>query len=564
MTQPSGATWRHWLVYLVLAILLGVVAARAIMLQVLEKDFLIGQGDARMERVDNLPAGRGMIVDRHGEPLAVSTPLQTLWADPRQLPEAELANLAKTLKVSYKTLKARHKNNRAFMYLKRHMVPHEAEKVLALKIKGVYGQAEYKRFYPTGEVAAHLLGLTNVDDQGQEGLELAYDHVLAGSEGKKRVLKDLYGNVIRDIESIKAADPGSELRLSIDVRLQYLAYRELKTAVAYHGAKSGSVVILDVSNGDILALVNQPSFNPNNRQTLKYSKARNRAVTDPYEPGSVIKPLTLTAALESGKFNERSVFNTAPGYRRISGHTIRDISNYGKLTLSEVLIKSSNIGASTIALKLGSQAIWQTFHQLGLGQTPGLGLPGEAAGQLPNRPKWRDIELATLSYGHGLTVTPLQLAVAYGAIANQGKRFTPRLVLNEATEHSVQAISPSTASRMTAMLERVVKEGSGKRAISDLYRLAGKTGTAHKVGEDGYSDDRYVATFAGFAPVSDPKLVMVVVVDEPTGTEYYGGEVAAPVFGRIMESALQQLQVKPDQPTANSFQWIVASEEAQS
>lgn len=558
MSWMYHATWRQMLIYLLLASLLVGVAARAVQLQVFDKQFLIGQGDARMERVDTLSASRGMVLDRHGEPLAISTPLLSLWADPRRIDEKDISKLAKLLEMPRAELAQKVRSDRSFVYLRRHMIPEQAEHVLAQKIAGVYGRQEYKRYYPQGEVSAHVLGMTDIDDHGQEGLELAFDSVLEGTDGKKRVLKDLYGNVIRDVESIAPVMPGETLTLSLDSRLQYLAYRELKNAVVLHGAAAGSVVIMDVKNGDILALVNQPSFNPNNRAGLNYNDTRNRAVVDAFEPGSVVKALTLSAALESGRFEEQTSINTAPGYRRLNGHTIRDTHNYGRLTVEKVLTKSSNVGASIIATELGSEAIWNTFYQLGLGQVTGIGLPSEAAGQLPNRPKWQDIELATFSYGYGLTVTPLQLAVAYGALANDGVRVVPRLVLNESNVQSVRAVSVQTAQRMAAMLEQVVVQGTGKRAASSLYRIAGKTGTVHKLGKNGYSDDRYVATFAGFAPVSNPRLVMVVTIDDPSGQQYYGGEVAAPVFGRIMQAGLQLLGIAPDQPGLHSLNPLTA------
>jgi len=530
-----------------LAVMLGLIGARAVKLQVLDREFLQKQGVARMERVDDVVASRGMILDRTGQPLAVSVPLITLWMDPRIVDVSRLPELADRLKIPSSRLINRVQPGRAFAYIQRHLVPEAAERILALDIDGVFGQTEYKRYYPAGEVTAQFVGITNVDDKGQEGLELSFNELLSGTNGKKRVLKDLYGRTIRDVESILSVSPGGELTLTIDLELQYLAYRELKTVVAEHQAKAGSLIMMDVTTGEVLAMVNQPSFNPNNRSDLTYAQARNRSVTDAFEPGSVVKTLTMAAALESGMYQPDSSIKTSPGYKRYNGHTIRDSKDYGTLPLTKVLSKSSNVGASQVAIAVGAHNVWQTFYQLGLGQPTGIGLPGESAGNLPNRAKWKDIETATFSYGYGLAVTPLQLVTAYSSIANSGKKPTPRLIKNQQSEPAIQAISPQTASQLTAMLEEVVMTGTGRSAQSRLYRIGGKTGTAHKVDIDGYSDNSYVGTFAGFAPVSNPKLAMIITIDEPSGEKYYGGEVAAPAFGRIMEAALQQLNVTPDQ-----------------
>lgn len=423
---------------------------------------------------------------------------------------------------------------------------------------GVFGQIEYKRFYPAGEVTAQIIGLTNVDEAGQEGIELAFNDVLEGEDGKKRVLKDLYGRTVRDVESIKAVSPGENLYLTVDQNLQYLAYRELKAAVTQYHATAGSLVMMDVTTGEILAMVNQPSFNPNNRANLVYAQARNRSVTDAIEPGSVVKALTLAAALESGKLKPTSEFNTSPGYRRYDGHTIRDTRDYGKLSMTDVLVKSSNIGASEIALTVGGEEVWKVFYDLGLGQVSGIGLPGESAGLLPNRPNWKDIETATFSYGYGLTVTPLQLVVAYAAIANNGVKVQPMMIRDGTSTVSKRVLSESTATKMQSMLEQVVLKGTGRAAQSALYRIAGKTGTSHKVGPEGYNDNRYVGTFAGFAPVSNPRLAMILIIDDPQGEKYYGGEIAAPAFGRIMEAALQLLNVAPDQALSDGAAFVAS------
>lgn len=547
--------WRHLLVLILLILLFGLIGARAITLQVTDRDFLQSQGEARMERVDSISASRGMILDRNGEPLAVSAPLTTLWADPRLFDQENVAQLSKALGVTHQWLSQRTDNGKSFVYLKRHMIPEQAEAILDLKLAGVFGQTEYKRFYPAGEVTAQIIGLTNVDEAGQEGIELAFNNVLSGADGKKRVLKDLYGRTVRDVESIKAVAPGKNLYLTIDQNLQYLAYRELKAAVTQYHAVAGSLVLMDVVTGEILAMVNQPSFNPNNRASLVYAQARNRSVTDAFEPGSVVKALTLAAALEGGKLTPTSVFNTSPGYRRYDGHTIRDSRDYGKLSMTDVLVKSSNIGASEIALSVGGEEVWKTFYELGLGQVSGVGLPGESAGLLPNRPNWKDIEAATLSYGYGFTVTPLQLVVAYGAIANDGVKVQPMMIRDGTAQVGKRVLSESTAVKMQDMLEQVVLTGTGRAAQSKLYRISGKTGTSHKVGAEGYTDNRYVGTFAGFAPASNPRLAMVLTIDDPQGEKYYGGEIAAPAFGRIMEAALQLLNVTPDQNLAESAEF---------
>ena len=549
--------WRHMLVLLGLAILLSMVAVRVIMLQVVDGDFLLRQGVARMERVEQIEASRGMLMDRNGEPMAVSVPMVSIWADPREVRAEDLPAIARFFGLKKTRLQEKLSSSRAFVYLQRHMVPDQAEKLLANDYLGVYGQTEYKRYYPAGEAAAQIIGLTNIDDQGQEGLELTFNTQLTGIDGQKRVLKDLYGRTVRDVESIAPVSSGQDLALTIDLDLQYLAYRELKSAVAKHQAKSGALVLLDVQTGGVLAMVNQPSFNPNNRSELTYAQARNRSVTDVFEPGSVVKTFTMAAALESGQFQPETQIHTAPGFKKYNGHTIRDAINYGDLQLSQVLVKSSNIGASSIAIDVGAETVWQTFFNLGLGQPIGLGLPGESAGSLPNRPHWKDIELATFSYGYGLTVTPLQLAQAYAAIANDGIRVVPSILKDNASPQTERVLSERTAGQLSDMLESVVAAGTGRAAASSLYRIGGKTGTAHKVGSEGYSDDRYLATFAGFAPVSSPRLAMVLMIDEPNGDKYYGGEVAAPAFGRIMQAALQHMDIAPDKSTAEDMKFAL-------
>jgi cell division protein FtsI (penicillin-binding protein 3) len=528
-----------------------VLAGRAFDLQILKQDFLRGEGDARHLRVVSIPAHRGMLLDRHGEPLAVSTPVDSVWANPRetlQSPE-RIAELARVLGMDGRELQRRlsERATREFVYLRRHVNPDVAARVEALGVPGVALQREFRRYYPMGEVAAHVLGFTNIDDQGQEGLELALDERLTGQPGAKRVLRDRLGRVIRDVENIRPARPGQDVTLTLDQRVQYLAYRELKAAVQAHGARAGSVVVMDARSGDILAMVNQPAYNPNNRAGPRGDASRNRAVTDVFEPGSTIKPFTVAAALESGAVRPDATLDTAPGLFRVGRHTIRDIRNYGRIDLATLLGKSSNIGASKLALGMEPEHLWTLFHRAGLGRGTGSGFPGEAAGLLRDFYYWRDVERATLAFGYGMSVTPLQLAQAYAALANDGVMPAPRFVQGQAVRPPERVMSAETAVRVRRMLEGAISpDGTGHRAAVEAYRVAGKTGTVRKSGAGGYAEDRYVAVFAGIAPASRPRLVMVVIIDEPAGEEYYGGQVAAPVFSRVMQGAVRLLDIPPD------------------
>lgn len=527
------------------------LVARAVDLQVLKRDFLQGQGDARQQRVVEIPAHRGMITDRNGEALAISTPVDSVWANPQEtmLARERLPELARLLGIDGDELHRRlaERADREFIYLQRHINPDLAREVMDLEIPGVALQREYRRYYPMGEVTAHVVGFTDIDDRGQEGLELAYDQWLAGEPGAKRVIRDRLGRSVEDVERIRAPRAGREIRLSIDRRVQYLAYRELKAAVQRHGARSGSAVVLDVTTGEVLAMVNQPSFNPNSRKGLRGELYRNRAVTDVFEPGSTIKPFTIAAALEAGLVKPASEINTAPGYYRVSGHTIRDARNYGVIDISHIIIKSSNVGASKLALALEPRDLWSMFSSVGFGQVTGSGFPGEAAGVLTDASRWRELERATLSFGYGLSVTPLQLAQAYGAIAGDGVMRTASFVLGAEGGTAERVMPADTARRIRGMLEGVVsREGTGIRAAVNGYRVAGKTGTVHKSTAGGYAENRYVSVFAGMAPASHPRLVSVVMINEPSTGEYYGGVVAAPVFSNIMGGALRLLDVPPD------------------
>ncbi|OGT34248.1 MAG: cell division protein [Gammaproteobacteria bacterium RBG_16_51_14] len=542
---------------------MSVLLWRAADLQLLNNDFLRNHGDARSVRVVTIPAHRGVITDRNGEPLAMSTPVHSVWATPRKVLEypGQLASLAELLGISEKELVQSLKDRigRDFVYLKRHIDPDLANQVNALNLSGVYLQREYRRYYPAGEVTAHIIGFTNVDDNGQEGLELAYDAWLQGVPGAKRVLKDRLGRVVENIESIRAPEPGKALSLSIDQRVQYLAYRELKAAVQYHQARGGSLVMLDTKTGEVMAMVGQPSYNPNNRNNLKGEYYRNRTVTDVFEPGSTLKPFTIAAALESGQYLPSTTIDTRPGYFRVGGHTIRDIHDYGVIDVTTVIKKSSNVGASKIALSLEPKALWEILSKVGFGQPSGSAFPGESSGSLTSYNNWSEVEHATIAFGYGLSMTPLQLAQAYAVLAAGGIMIPVSFTRLSDPAAGVRVISASVARQVCEMLETVVQDhGTGGRAAVRGYRVAGKTGTVHKSSAGGYSEDRYLSLFAGMAPASDPRIAMVVVIDEPGGSEHFGGQVAAPVFSRVMAGALRLLNIAPDDIPAFSSQ-VMAS-----
>ena len=523
--------------------------ARAVNLQVMETDFLQGQGKARFLREVTIASTRGVITDRNGEPLAVSTPVDSVWVNPGQLLEypEKIKLLADLLDANAEEIerKLSQRSGKEFVWLLRRLNPLTADKIRALNIPGVYLQKEYRRFYPAGEVTSHVIGFTNIDDIGQEGLELAYDSWLAGSPGRKRVIKDRKGQTVEEVELIKESDPGHDLRLTIDKRLQYLAYRELKSTVLQHGARSGSVVVLDVDSGEVLAMVNQPSYNPNDPGHIT-DGMRNRAVTDVIEPGSVMKPIAFTSVLENGLAVPTTLVETAPGYTVIFGHTIRDHSNYGLLDVTGILTKSSNVGVTKLALQLQPEQMWDTYSRYGFGEATGTGFPGESAGVLRNHRRWRRLEQATIAYGYGVSATPLQLAQAYAAIANGGKLRQPAFIQGS-NNPPISAIDPDIANTVARMLETVpTTEGTGKRARVANYRIAGKTGTSHKASATGYAAARYVSSFAGFGPASNPRLVCVVVINDPTGEEYYGGLVAAPLFSEVMTGAMRILNIPPD------------------
>lgn len=526
---------------------------RAVDLQLVDREFLQDQGNTRFTRVSQIAANRGTITDRFGEPVAVSTPVDTVWANPRELSKAtdQLPRLAKALKREPNELARRVTSNlsREFLYLARHLPPGEAAKIRALAIPGVYASREYRRYYPSGEVAGHVLGFTNVDDAGQEGLELAFDHWLAGEDGAKRVIQDNLGRVVQDVESIRTARPGRDLVLSVDLRIQYLAYRELKSAIREQRAKSGSVVVLDVTTGEVLAMVNQPTYNPNDRDQRKPAVYRNRAATDILEPGSSIKPFVVAAALASGRYTDTSLVDTAPGFYKVGVKVIEDKRNLGAIDLATILAKSSNVGMARIALSIEPEQIWSTLTRLGFGQVTTSGYPGESAGVLSNYSHWRPIGIATMSYGYGMSVTPLQLAHAYAAIGALGISRPVSFLRVDAPVAGERVLDESVARQLVQMLEAVVSPvGTGIQAAIPGYRVAGKTGTAWKSSAGGYSTDRYMAVFGGVAPATQPRLAAVVIIDEPGAGLYYGGDVAAPVFSRVIGGALRLMAVAPDAP----------------
>jgi cell division protein FtsI (penicillin-binding protein 3) len=527
------------------------LVARAVHLQVLDKDFLNKQADTRHLRTERISAHRGTITDRYGEPLAISTPVDSVWVNPQEFASAvdNVPQLARTLDIDSQILMRRitRSMDKEFLYLKRHLNPEQAEQVLALELPGINVQREYRRYYPASEVTGHLVGFTNIDDEGQEGLELAFNHWLAGESGAKRVLKDRLGRSIENVESIRPARHGKDLKTSIDLRLQYLAYRSLKAAIKTHEARSGSIVVLDVKTGEVLAIVNQPTYNPNDRSQFVAERYRNRAITDIFEPGSSIKPLVVAAALESGQYRPSSTVDTAPGYVTVGAKKIEDSHNLGRVSLTTILARSSNVGVTKLAMTLEPDQLWDTMTQFGFGALTTSGFPGESAGMLTHFNHWQPISQATLAYGYGVSVTPLQLAQAYAVIGDHGNMRPISLVGLDQPNEGDQVISEDTAVAVRRMLEEVVRPGgTGTKASVDGYRIAGKTGTAWKFAAGGYSEDKYISIFAGLAPASDPRLATVVVIDEPHGELYYGSDVAAPVFADVMTESLRLLAVAPD------------------
>ena len=555
--QARSYRWRS-------AVVLGLVvlgaiglAARAVELQLLDHGFLAKQGDDRSMRVVKIAAHRGAITDRNGEPLAISTPVDSIWANPQELNDNidQLPKLARALKEDQQTLARRITSNldREFLYLVRHMPPDQAARIKALGIPGVYTLREYQRYYPAGEVAGHVVGFTTIDDRGQEGLELGFDQLLNGADGAKRVIQDSLGRYVENVESIRAPRPGRDLVTSIDMRIQYLAYRELKSAMQVYRAHAGSVIVLDVDTGEVLAMVNQPTYNPNDREQFRWDLYRNRAATDIFEPGSSIKPFIMAAALASGQYHPDSVVDTSPGFLKVGNKVEEDEHNLGVIDLATILAKSSNVGTAKIALSLQPEQIWRTLTALGLGQVTGSNYPYESAGILSNYAHWRPVGIATLSHGYGLSVTPLQLAHAYATIGAGGVRRPISFERVSGPVQGEQIMDPKVAHELVQLMEQVVeKGGTGAPAALIGYQVSGKTGTAFKSIAGGYSTDRIMAVFAGLVPASHPKLATVVVIDEPSrdvqqvGLLAQGGTVAAPVFSSVMSGTLRLMDIAPD------------------
>jgi cell division protein FtsI (penicillin-binding protein 3) len=536
-------------------LILGTLIWRMFDLTIMDRQFLLGQGDARSLRVVTLPAYRGMIIDKENAPIAVSTPVQSVWINPKTFTanKKQLDELAKLLGISSKQLSLRVKQSgrREFVYLQRQLPPMLAKKIEELKIPGLNFQEEFKRYYPEGDSVAQLVGFTNVDDNGIEGLELAYQQWLMGVSGKKRVVKDRMGRVIEELGVTKEPRPGNLLQLSIDRRIQFFAYHELKNTVEKFGAKSGSVIVLDTENGEVLAVANFPSFNPNARFRYTLDSYRNRALTDLFEPGSVIKPFSIASALESGNFTPNTVIDTRPSWMVVHGRMIRDIHNYGVLDVIGVLQRSSNVGVSKMVLASPPEQLIGLLTRAGIGQRTESGYPGESEGSIVKVIDANPFVLATLSFGYGMSVSALQLAKSYLIFANQGQLLPISLLHNQPREAGKQVINPTTAEQVLAMLEAVVSgaDGTGKAAQVPGYRVAGKTGTARIAGKKGYEERRYISSFVGIAPVSKPRLIVAVVIHEPTHAGYYAATVAAPLFSKVMGSALRILDIPPDEQT---------------
>jgi cell division protein FtsI (penicillin-binding protein 3) len=553
--RPAGPrevpAWRRYVVLGVLVVGAGAVLARAFELQVVQRDFLTAEGNKRALRTVTVPAHRGAIRDRYGEPLALSAPVESLWVIPGEVLKAPeyLPALSKLLGFGpgelRKFLKARQEKH--FVYLRRHLNPAEAHRVLALKAPGVFSQREYRRYYPAGEVAGHVVGFTNIDGRGQEGMEAALDAPLAGKAGARAVVRDRSGRVIEASGDVEPALAGRDLALTLDLRLQYVAYRELKAAVTSHKARGGLIVVLDARSGEILAMANQPGYNPNRPEDRDGQALRNRAVTDLFEPGSTIKPLLVAQALELGKYRPDSVIDTAPGFFKIGILTVRDKHPLGAVNLARVLSKSSNVGAARIGLALGADAVRRGYERFGFGEPVACGYPGEAQGVFRPADEWGQIATATASYGYGLSVNALQLARAYAALANDGLLPSLQVVAGQRIAPPQRAVSVKVARQVRRLMEDVtVGDGTGVEAAVAGYRVAGKTGTVRKPTVGGYFEDRHQSVFIGMVPAENPRLVGLIMIDDPRNKQYYGGQVAGPVFARVMQSAVRHLQLAPD------------------
>jgi len=549
---PPLPSWRARAVLVLLSGALVALGGRAFYLQGLNREFLQAKGESRYSRVLEIPALRGRILDRNGEALAISTPVKSIWAIPEDvaLAPGDLEQLAAALELPRAEVRRRlGGTERDFVFLRRQVPPELADRVQALGVPGLYQSTEYRRYYPGGEATAHLLGFTSVDEKGQEGIELAYEKRLAGHPGTRRVIKDRRGQVVEDLEGARPAQHGQDVVLALDSRIQSIAFGQLKAAVARNRARAGGVVVLDAVTGELLAAANLPTYNPNNRSGLTGAALRNRALVDTFEPGSTLKPITVAAALEAHRVSPRTAIQTAPGTLAIGSATIRDVHRSGVLTVAEVLQKSSNVGAAKIALMLPPALMWEIFEGVGFGREPELGFPGEASGRLRPHKTWKPIEQATMSYGHGISVSLLQLARAYTIFARDGVLLPVSLEKRAAPPAGQPVVEPGTARAVRSMLELAVQPGgTGPRAQIMGYRVAGKTGTAHKQENGAYAADKYVSSFVGLAPASNPRLVVAVMIDEPSAGEHFGGTVAAPVFAAVMAGALRILGVPPDAP----------------
>ena len=552
LLQLALQGWRSRVVGLLLMAAFMALILRAFYLQVINNDFLQEKGDSRYLRDIEISASRGKVTDRHGDVLAVSTPMRAVWAipgDARQMSGEQKRLLAGLLDMKVRELEARLAVEKTFVFVKRQVPPQTAEQVAALKLPGIYQEEEYRRYYPAGEMTAHLVGFTNVDDKGQEGVELAFQDALLGRPGARTVIRDRRGNIIEDVGATRPPRDGKDIALAIDSKIQYIAYSHLKTAVSESKAKGGSVVVMDVRTGEVLALANWPTYNPNNRARLSGEQLRNRAVTDTFEPGSTLKPFSVALGLERGSYRYDTVIDCAPGRITVGKAVISDAHAHGLLTVAGVIQKSSNVGTTKIALSLPAEAMWEMFDSLGFGKSPRLGFPGEVSGRLRPWKNWRPIEQATMSYGHGISVSLIQLARAYTVFARDGDMVPASLLrVDDPLVRGTPVYSAQTAREMRAMLELVVKPGgTAPRAAVPGYRVGGKTGTAHKL-EGGVYAKKYIASFVGIAPISDPRLVVAVMIDEPSAGKYFGGLIAGPVFSGVMGGALRTLGVPPDEP----------------
>jgi len=543
-------SWRSRVVLLACLAGFAVLLGRAFYLQGLNNDFLQAKGEARFMRVVDMPASRGAVMDRNGKMLAISTPVESIWASPAELEvdAAKIEKLAVALGMDRKVLDARiADSSKSFVWLKRQLPPEQAVRVMSLKIPGVFQQREFRRFYPSGDVTAHIIGFTGQDDQGQEGIELAQQAMLAGAIGQKRVIKDRKGRIVEDIQDLKAPREGKSVKLSIDERFQYLAHRELKAAVEANKAKGGALVMLDAKTGEILALVNQPDFNPNNREHVQLVQMRNRSITDVFEPGSTFKPFAVSAALEAGTVKPETVITTGPGLT-IGSKTITDLPHRStQLTVAQIIQTSSNIGTAKIALQLPSERLWNLYNDLGFGSAPKTGFPGEATGRLRPAKTWKPIEQATMAYGYGVSVSALQLARAYTIFTNDGVLLPVTFLKRDGDVIGKQIISTKTARVMAQMLETVTERGgtATKSQVSG-YRISGKTGTAYKLVNGQYAENQYLSSFVGYGPSSNPRYIIAVSIDDPSAGKYFGGDVSAPVFAKVMSQALRMSGVLPD------------------